>query len=187
MKKNRKNILIVVLLLLLTVTASFAVYTYAKYTSTVNDKSGSATVAKWDFVNDNQATLLTSFRDTYDSSTLVAEKIAPGTKGSFKVKLVNTRTEVGVSYSVKVGEITGKPTNLKFYSDAGCTNELMANGITGTLAPKDSTGVDVAIYWKWEYQTENGDAADTSDGESAGELSIPISITGTQVQPTVTP
>lgn len=186
MKKNKKNALIVILLLLLTVTAGFAVYTYAKYTSSLSDKNGSATIAKWDFVNDNNATVLTSLTETYNASTLVSGKIAPGTEGSFSVALVNTHSEVGVSYSVNVGTITGAPSGLKFYSDSACTTELTSSGITGTLAPQDSTGTTVHIYWKWVYSTDaEGDAEDTAAGASPSTLSIPVQITGTQVQPTL--
>ena len=184
---KKKNVLIVVLFLLLAVTIGFSAYTYSKYVSELNDKSGSAVVAKWDFVNDNQNTTLVPLMATYNAATLVNGKIAPGTEGSFSITLVNTNTDVGVNYSIKIGTIQNKPTNLKFYSDNTYTTEMTVGSteMTGSLSPNDSTGVTKTIYWKWAYNTTEGDTADTTDGAAAATLTIPVQISGTQVQPTV--
>lgn len=185
MKREKKNMIIVLLLLLLAITAGFAAYTYAKYTSSLPDKSGTASVAKWDFVNDNSSTALVPLMNTYNANTLVDGKIAPGTQGQFSIHLTNTHTDVGVNYNVSIGTITGKPTNLKFYSNSQCTDEIPVTGYSGTLSPNDSTGVDVVIYWKWAYETSDGDEVDTTAGAAAANLTIPVQITGTQVQPTI--
>jgi len=188
MKNKKKNsLLLIILLLFVVLTGGYVASTYAKYTSTIDGNSGTATVAKWDFEDDNQATTLTIALDqTVDASTLVANKIAPGTSGSFKVTLKNTDTEVGVNFVVALGAITGKPTNLKFYKDSTYTTELTpgTGTVTGQLAAKDGTGIDVPIYWKWDYETANGDATDTTDGKAAASLTIALTITGTQVNPT---
>lgn len=190
MKKGKKNVVIVVLLLLLTVTAGFAVYTYAKYTSTLN-RTGVTRVAKWAFDTDNPGSTINFTLDqTYNANTLVSGRIAPGTSGSMAVQLSNANSEVGVSYSVKVGTITGKPANLKFYSDSSYQNELTpgTTTVTGTLTPRQaaSASTTVTIYWKWEYDVSSAaDVQDTTDGAAAAGLTIPVEITGTQVQPTV--
>ncbi len=190
MKNKKKNsLLLIILLLFVVLTGGYVASTYAKYTSTITGNNGTATVAKWDFEDDNQATTLTIALDqTVNASTLVANRIAPGTSGSFQVALKNTDTEVGVDFVVALGAITGKPTNLKFYKDSSYSTELTpgTSTITGQLAAKDGTGVNVPIYWKWDYETANGDATDTSDGEAAASLTIALTITGTQVAPSST-
>ena len=196
MNKKRNSLLVIVLLLLVGLTFGYVSSTYAKYTSKVDSGEGSATVAKWAFSTDNASTSTTlevKFTDTYDATTLDTGKIAPGTSGHFDVKLVNTNTETGVRFSVKLKSAEDVPTNLKFYKDASFTTEMsVANAaeITGKLAAKDSTGVTVPIYWKWLYETpagsEAGDSADTADGEAANTLKVKLEIVGTQVEPSAT-
>lgn len=188
MKKHSKSMLIVILLLLVAIATAYVGNTYAKYTESVSG-NGTATVAKWDFTTDNTiSTLDIDFTDDYDSSTLVEGKIAPGTSGSFAISVKNTHTETGVNFTLALGTATNVPTNLKFYKDSTFTTEITPGSgtITGQLAALDSTGLDVSIYWKWNYETTNGDTADTTNGKAATELTIPITITGTQVPPSTT-
>ena len=193
MEKKKKNaVLLLVLLLLVAISASYIASTYAKYTSTIEDNNGTATVAKWAFDTDNaKKTLEIKLAETYDASTLVGGKIAPGTQGSFKIKLVNTNTETGVKWTLALKSITDKPTNLKFYKDSSFTTELVpgTSTITGKLAAKDSTGVEPEIYWKWAYETDaiaTNDPIDTTDGKNAKELTIGVDITGVQIAPSTT-
>lgn len=192
MKDRKKSLLIVVLLLLVGVTCGYVASTYAKYTSQVTGNNGSATVAKWAFRTDNTTqTLSINFASTYDPSTLESGKIAPGTSGSFNVALVNTNTETGVDWTIRLNSITNAPTNLKFYRDAAHTVALIPgeSTITGQLAAKDSTGLSVPIYWVWEYETSEAatnDPIDTEDGEAADTLSIGVDITGIQTAPSAT-
>ena len=183
MKKHSKSMLIVILLLLVAIATVYVGGTYAKYTETVSG-NGTATVAKWDFSNDNAISNLTiNFTDTYAASTLSAGKIAPGTSGSFAISVKNTNTETGVNFTLALGTVSNIPTNLKFYKDNTFNTQITpgTGTITGQLAAKDGTGLSVPIYWKWEYETTGGDEADTQDGSDATTLTIPITITGTQV------
>ena len=183
MKNHKRSILVLILLLLVAIATTYVGGTYAKYTESVSG-NGTATVAKWDFTTDNAITNLTiNFTDTYAASTLVAGRIAPGTSGSFAINLKNTNTETGVDFTLTLGTVTNIPTNLKFYKDNTYQTQITPGSgtITGQLAAKDGTGISVPIYWKWEYETTNGDANDTEDGQAATELTIPITITGTQV------
>ena len=108
-----------------------------------------------------------------------------GTEGAFSLKLTNKDTETGVDYSITFNETTGVPTNLKFYEDAAFQNEIdVATGkITGSLAAGDATGETVNFYWKWAYETANGDEADTTNGSNGGNLVLKAKITGTQQTP----
>ena len=189
MKNKKMSLTIVVLLLVVGVTAGYVASTYAKYTSDLGTKNGTATVAKWAFTSENQSkTLQINLDETYDENTLVANRIAPGTAGSFSITLSNEQSEVGVDYVLDIGTATNVPTNLKFYSDNTYTTEITnTKRVTGTLAP-GATGENVTIYWKWEYETTNGDAADNTAGTNAASgnaaMTVPITITGTQAQPT---
>ena len=171
--KKRKG-LVIVLLLLFGLTAGYIAATYAKYAGTFNG-SGNVTVAKWAFEDDNSDQTFTIDLDkTYDADTLVNGKIAPGTSGSFVIELSNENTEVGVDYTITLGNTTNKPTNLTF--NGGGT-------YTGTLTPGE-TGKEVTITWEWPYETTDGDAADTTDGEAANTMTVNATITGVQVEPT---
>lgn len=184
MKKEKMGLF--ALLFVIAIAGVFVVGTYAKYTSEVN-KSGNATVAKWDFATTNDVSMTVSLPSTVDASTLVNGKIAPGTAGSFTIKVTNA-SEVGADFKVALGNVTNKPTNLKFYKDSSYTTELTlgnatSGAITGQLIAGDTAGKDVTVYWRWEYETTGGDSADTTDGTAAATVTVPVTITGTQVQP----
>ena len=188
--KKRKSLVLMVLLLLVGLTSGYVASTYAKYTSEISDKEGTAIVAKWNFdVENTNTSMIINLAETYDSATLVGNRIAPGTQGSFAFTLTNETTETGVDYTVSFGEVTGIPTNLKFYTDNKYEDELdiTSENITGSLDAEDATGVTIELYWKWAYETAEGDAADTTNGKAGGEdgtqLVLPINITGVQSTP----
>lgn len=193
--KNKKSVLIMVLLLLVAVTSAYVANTYAKYIGDVSG-NGSAEVAAWTFETDNASSVSNiSLSQTANATTLTSGKIAPGTSGSFDIALKNTNSDVGVDFTVALGAISGKPDNLHFYKDSGYTTEIIpgTDTITGQLKAKDATGVSLTIYWKWEYETgavtngvAAGDSKDTEAGEAAASLTIPVTITGVQVEPSNT-
>ena len=193
--KNKKSMFVILLLLLVGVSSIYVARTYAKYIGEA-EGTGSAVVAKWAFEDDNATAINNiSLEGTADVSTLSDGKIAPGTSGSFAINVNNENSEVGVDFTISMGTITDKPTNLKFYKDANHTTEFVpgTTTITGQLAAEDATGVDVTLYWAWEYETgtvtdgvATGDAVDTQAGEAATSLSIPITIKGVQVRPSTT-
>ena len=194
---RKKAIFVIAVLIMIAITLTLVSSTYARYTATIS-RNGTATVAKWAFTADNSGstTMNINFADTYHASTLVAGKIAPGTKGSLDISVSNASSEVGVEYTVTLGTITNSPTNIKFYSDATYATPLTTSTpITGKIKANDTTPKTVKIYWAWPYQTgavtpstgvAAGDAADTTDGIAAKSLTVPVTITGVQVQPSAT-
>lgn len=205
--KNKKSLLLVFAVLFATVaTGALVSTTYAKYIASLGEKESTATVAKWAFETDNASTTLSFALDkTYNKSTLVAGKIAPGTSGTFTINLSNANSEVGVDYTI-VFEGENLPTNLKLYSNESHTQELTENEstgkkqITGSLAPNATATTDVKVYWQWPYETEledvltttdvtdisisTGDEYDTTDGTSASESAkITATIYGVQTTP----
>ncbi len=189
-KRRTRTTLVVAFVVMGVAVLGLAAAVYAKYIASITDKTASAQVAAWAFKEDNESTELTCpLEKTYDADTLVAKKIAPGTKGTCVVTLSNENSEVGVAYTVKVTDKTG-PANLVFKYNG---NEIPAAGITGTLTP-GQTGQEVKIDWEWPYYTSAADDdEDTNDGRTAAEatdadgektMDVTFAISGYQVQPT---
>lgn len=186
---KRKTALVVAFVVIGVAVLGLAAAVYAKYISSVT-KTGTASVAKWAFTSDNTSGEVTCELDhTYDTNTLVAGKIAPGTSGKCPIEISNAQTEVGIDYSIALpSTIAGQPKNMKFYSNEEHTTAVTSSApITGTLAPKAAATM-VYIYWEWPYEnnpsTAAYDADDTSDGEAAASMTMTFTVTGTQVQPT---
>ena len=110
MKKNNKLGKFVAFVLLITIIAVILVAsTYAKYT-TSKDLEAVATVAKWSIklggkdITQNETVifdLFTTVKDTdgNDETDVSANRIAPGTQGSFDVELENA-SEVTAKYNI---------------------------------------------------------------------------------------
>lgn len=175
--------------------------TFAKYTS---ESTGTATarVAKWDILFGDETTMSETFTfdlysTLYDPTANNAETdvktgddaiIAPGTQGSFVVKIAN-QSEVTAEYIIEFSVTNTENIPLKFSMD-GSTN--WATDIT-TLNITDTGAVNLAmgnngtytVYWKWDYEdtTDNDrDENDTNLG-TAGTATITVSakVTATQV------
>ena len=178
--KKKNTLLIIALLLLVGISSIFVAGTYAKYTSTISGVSGTASIAKWTFRTNNESvTMNINFSETYDASTLVANKIAPGTSGSFTIALSNAGGETGVDYTLTFGTIT--PTIAGLTLSNGGNTLTSSSTVTGHIDPNGSD--TVTIDWVWAYESGN-DPADTTLGETNGaSLSVPVTITGVQTQP----
>lgn len=192
--KKRKSLTLLAILFVTVLTGVVVFNTVAKYTSEVS-KNGSVTVAKWNFANVNNAlgeTFNISIAPTVAASTLVNGKIAPGTSGSFDIRVVNTNSEVGAEVIVALGNVSAGesgtvPEGLKFYSDSSFNTPITPGSYikTGKLIAGDSAGLTTTIYWKWDYYvSETMDGKDTTAGSAASELTVPVTITGTQLNPT---
>ena len=114
MKKSRKIILAVIALAIILM-SFVGGQVYAKYMSKV-EGHGTAEVANWNFkVNEKEEQLQAiSLNSTINNKTVSNNKIAPGTQGSFQIKLDATGAEVGIDYIVRFENESNKPTNLKF-------------------------------------------------------------------------
>ena len=188
MKNKRKSLLILALLILVGISSIFVAGTYAKYTSTISNVQGEAIIAKWTFGTANQSVnMVLDFTNTYDANTLIADRIAPGTSGTFDIALSNAGGETGVDYTLTFGNVTPSISGLTLtYNNANVSGST----VTGTLAPNGST--TISIDWAWVYyQSAAGDTADTAAGEAGGasgtKLTVPLTITGVQTQPTTSP
>ena len=196
--KNKKYIALLGLLILVgggVLAGNYLVETWAKYTKTLDQYSQSKQIAKWHVTNttDSVPTILTfDAGATVDASTLIANRIAPGTKGEFSIAITND-SDVIMDYNLSLDTIT-KPANVivKLVANNEQTTLAQSGHITGTIAPNGSQTVN--FTWEWPFNTQDGDAQDgdaqdTSDATTANEtknMNFVFSGTATQSQPTNT-
>ena len=179
MKKN--SLLLIALLLLVGISSIFVAGTYAKYTSTITGTQGEAVIAKWAFATDNASVDMDlDLTGSIAASTLTADRIAPGTSGTFTIELSNEHSEVAVDYTISFGTVTPTIAGLTLTSGGSA---IPASGLTGTINVGQTQ--NVVINWTWDYNGNDSD--DTSHGEAGGEtgtkLTLPITITGVQKNP----
>ena len=193
MKKSRKIILAVIALAIILM-SFVGGQVYAKYMSKV-EGHGTAEVANWNFkVNEKEEQLQAiSLNSTINNKTVSNNKIAPGTQGSFQIKLDATGAEVGIDYIVRFENESNKPTNLKFKYENKEYKSLteLQNDLTGTINANDAEKTKIiTIDWVWPYETGTtaeqilaNDKIDTQNAKSIRNYTFNIVVTGTQVNP----
>lgn len=193
MKKSKKIVLLVVAII--AILLSFAGgQAYAKYMSRVTGQ-GTADIASWNFkVNENEEKLRTiSLKSTINNSTLINNKIAPGTEGEFQIKIDATGSDVGINYIVKFENESQKPTNLKFVYDGKIYGSLieLQKDLVGTINTNDKNKVKtLTIGWNWKYETGTtakeiaaNDLIDTQNAKQMNNYTFDVIVSGTQVKP----
>ena len=137
---NKKKILIILAIVSAIVVSFIGGQSYAKYVSEVKGH-GVAEVASWSFKVNGQEeqTQTIQLASTYDNKTLVNNKIAPGTKGSFNIVVDANGSDVGINYSVKIVNEQNKPNNLKFIYENVEYNTIteLENVLSGTINADD--------------------------------------------------
>ena len=187
-KKNYNSIKIfAILLLLVMLVLMLIVGTYAKYTTEI-EGSDSSVVAKWAWqINDTDVSksdtefsfnLFDTIKDTSDGNNetdVKSTKIAPGTKGSFEIKVENL-SEVNANYNLTLKENKGQDvSNAKIeYSIIGTdeatdwTTDINTFNLTNTLLDMETGSNTLTVYWRWAYSpSETQDDADTAVGFAA--------------------
>lgn len=193
MSKSKK--IIIVSIALIAIIMSFVGgQVYAKYMSKVNGQ-GTADIAHWSFkVNEQESKIQTiSLKSTINNSTLKSNKIAPGTEGSFQIKIDANNSDVGINYIINFENETSKPTNLKFVYDNKTYNTLeeLKDKLTGVINANDNDKVKIiTIGWNWSYETgttkdekDKNDEIDTREAKTLNDYTFDVVVTGTQVEP----
>lgn len=169
--------------------------TLAKYVTKVTG-TATATVAKWSFTANGANEEITSLSLTPNKyGNVTDDHIAPGTSGNFKIDAKND-SDVDATYSIT---FTAKnvPSNLKFYqSTDGSTKGkpiVLENTKYTVCTDKKisiSTTDEIYVMWEWPYETgstEDGkvenDGKDTTDGVNVKDMTLTITVTGTQATP----
>lgn len=190
----KKKAIIIIAILVAIVLSFIGGQTYSKYVSEVRG-DGTAQIATWDFkVNGQKEEVQTiSLGSTYDSSTLVNGKIAPGTEGDFQIKVDATGSDVGIDYKIKFSDETNKPANLKFYYQEVEYNSILELGeaLSGTInADDENKSKTFDIKWKWNYETgsnpteiASNDKIDTQNAQEITNYEFDVIVSGTQVVP----
>ena len=191
---NKKKILIILAIISAIVVSFIGGQSFAKYISEVKGH-GVAEVASWSFKVNGQEeqTQTIQLTSTYDSKTLVNNKIAPGTKGSFNIIIDANGSDVGINYTVKIANEKNKPNNLKFiYEDVEYnTITELEKVLSGTINADDKNKErTLTINWIWQYETGNNatqiaenDAIDTNDGRTITDYTFDVIVSGVQVMP----
>ena len=191
---NKKKILIILAIISAIVVSFIGGQSFAKYISEVKGH-GVAEVASWSFKVNGQEeqTQTIQLTSTYDSKTLVNNKIAPGTKGSFNIIIDANGSDVGIDYTVKIANEKNKPNNLKFiYEDVEYnTITELEKVLSGTINADDKNKErTLTIDWMWKYETGNNatqiaenDAIDTNDGRTITDYTFDVIVSGVQVMP----
>lgn len=197
MKKNKIFTLGLAIAFVFVLSLTLVSGTFAKYTSTVTGKD-SAAVAKWAFQYGNNEGALTdidlvstkeiSFNlfDTIldtngDTETdVAANKIAPGTKGSFQFVVKNT-SEVNATFDLTL-KVTGAqvPFEYTIQVDEGSASEASTTVPSLTTQTIDmNTSVTVTITWEWPF--DGNDTADTTLGLAESTVEVNATIVFVQV------
>lgn len=193
MKKSKKRGIILILLFVLIVMLLLG-NSYSKYVTQVEGK-GIIEVAKWAFLVNGQTASITNLNlaQTYHADTLVANHIAPGTRGAFDIIIDATGSEVGIDYQVEFENEINKPANMNFYYQGNKVNSIkeLETFLKGTISAQEENKIKIiTVEWEWSYVTGNTqqeileqDRIDTKDGKNLAQYQFDIIITGTQVEP----
>ncbi len=204
MKRSFTGRLAAVTAVLCLVTMSLTSGTLAKYASSAAGNA-TATVAKWKIAFSDGTTefadssnIVLNLKDTVqeDANLVATDKIAPGTSGSFNLKVDGSNAEVAFTYSITL-DVTGVTTEgttsgtcpLKFYktktgdtySDEITDSTPLTNDVLLNASSKTATET---IYWVWD--TASSDDNDTLLGTDSAKITaglvykIPVTITATQ-------
>lgn len=192
--KKRLSIL-AVLVLAITVTAYSVSGTYAKYTSDFTGATSTARVAKWAFeINDTAVSttfdfdLFESVNDSNVKTGTNENIIAPGTTGSFAIKLAN-KSEVNANYTVDYTVTNTANIPVEFSIDGTNWTTSLAD-VTTPVAINMNADTTITVQWRWaftgdasaNYTASQTDTTDTDLGvDGTDTISVQATITATQV------
>lgn len=191
---KKKKVLTIFAVLVVILLAFIGGQAYAKYVSEVRGE-GIAEVATWSFKVNGQEEKVESINlaSTCNNETLVNNKIAPGTSGSFNILVDSTDSEVGINYNITFTEEENKPQNLKFeYNDTEYNSiKDLEDDLSGTINANDEDKTrTLNVKWKWDYETGSNpeeilsnDLVDTEDAKKIQNYTFDVIVTGTQVEP----
>ena len=129
-----------------------------------------------------------NLQDTINKDTLVNEKIAPGTKGSFDIVLkANKDTQYKINFVSK----NQKPENLKFrakindqyISEEKNNLEELSKYLIGNIYKNKEKIITIQWYWNYE-SSEKDNRQDTFDAQNLREYEFDIYTVGMEVDAT---
>ena len=203
MKTNKFLRIASVLLIAVLLTTCVISGTFAKYISSATG-SDTATVAKWSFqvsdeeiaVTGNDAEvafdLFTTIKDTAgaaEDDVAASKKIAPGTTGSFGLKVQNT-SEVTAKYTIALTEVNNSNIPLQYSVDGTTWKDSIAELSLAALTDKElaigAEAVTHTVYWKWVFDGASADAPVHADQTDVTDTALGIAAQGTAPQVSIT-
>lgn len=208
---NKKTIITLLLIALIALVGFYLLAnTYARYTESLN-RSGTGTIARWEFGEGTNAFGFKLEDTNIKASSLGKDAggkwlLAPGTNGTIDLQLVNGG-DVAVKVDMIVKDATTTATN-KPNITYGAASAVKIDGVAPTatnltvdtsvsgetkytfyLAIDGQTKATRTISIPWEWLLDGNDAQDTLVGKESAttnrmEITVPVTITGTQVDPT---
>ena len=191
---KKKTVLLVICILLALILSFMGGKTFSKYVSEVKG-TGTAEIANWVFKVNGKEDVVQNVNllSTYHNETLVNNKVAPGTSGSFNIVVDATGSEVGIDYTIQFLNESEKPQNLVFTYDNQeyTTIQDLEKDLSGTINANDKNKErTITIDWEWQYETgvnENeinqNDKIDTENAKELENYTFDINVIGTQVMP----
>ena len=192
---TKKKTIIALICISLVMIAFFGRQSFSKYVSKITG-NGVAEIATWSFkVNgsgESQSQTI-NLASTYDNGTLVNNKVAPGTSGSFNIVIDGTGSDVGIEYYVECEGESQLPDNFKFIYNGQRYSHLyeIHNSLNGTINANDNNKVrTITIGWVWDFETGNtneeikaNDQIDTQNAKDISTYTVNIKVTGIQALP----
>lgn len=125
--------------------------------------------------------------DTIDKNTLIYEKIAPGTSGSFDILLYSNQN---LKYRIEFHSINDKPKNLKFMAlknnqilEETNTLEELSRRLVGYINKDEN--INITIKWYWNYEDKKNeevtDIQDTKDSEKIKKYQFDVYALGEEI------
>ena len=192
---NKKKTALLVICAILAIILSFMIgKTFAKYVSEVKG-AGTAEIANWVFKVNGKEDVVQNVNllSTYHNETLINNKVAPGTSGSFNIVVDATGSEVGLDYAIEFLNESQKPQNLIFiYEDKPYTTiQDLEKDLSGTINANDENKIrTITVNWEWQYETgenaneiDQNDIIDTNNAKQLENYTFDIHVKGTQVMP----
>lgn len=182
----KKKVLILTMIMLIVVGSYFVARTYAKYTSSVSGSS-TASIAGWkwtindkdlkkDIIDANQTKyvldLFSIVKDSDGNSEddVASNNIAPGTEGSFDIKIKN-ESQVNAVYSYKLSVDNNLGANLVWSTDGqNYVNDISQLNVDNTRLNVGSGETTKTIYWKWIFEDDSKAVDASEDAKNAAIL-----------------
>ena len=125
--------------------------------------------------------------ETIDKETLVYEKIAPGTSGSFNILLDSNQN---LKYKIEFNSISEKPQNLNFKAlkneeilGEANTLEELSEKLIGYINQNEKINIKINWYWNFESEEnrESTDIQDTKDAENIKSYQFNVCALGEEI------
>lgn len=189
MKSNRTMRIGVIVLALTLITACLAGGTLAKYVTNAGSTGSTGTIALWSWeINDVVAAddwTFNLFATVNEADTTTAEtdvdagKIAPGTGGSFVIKIDNL-SEVNGTYALDFSATNADNIPIEYSLDkTAWKTDINDIDVAATAIAMKTGTATTTIYWRWAF--EGNDANDTTLG-TAGTATVTVTVSATFTQ-----